>query len=170
MSQTTNVLVTLFILIIIFLLIRSYLENRNQNIEPYTNGFTNRKSHRKQLSPRKVSEDKLLLQDVYPLTDSQAITANSITDVWWQRPVFQVGSYAQITNNLRYRKNPDDGECTTIDFCDSLYKDIKNKNNHLYPLKPVPTHLTNKEKRVNYYSTPYNLFLGQQAVELPVFQ
>jgi hypothetical protein len=166
MSKWLTAFINLLILIIVLIIGHYYLDN--WNIESFANH--NDKSNRKQFSPKKVAEDKLLLQDVYPLTNEQAITANSITDVWWQRPIFQVGSYAQITNNLRYRKNPDDGECTTIDFCDSLYKDIKNKNNHVYPLPPVKTHLTNKEKRINYYNTPYNLFLGQQAVELPVFQ
>jgi len=156
----TNIFVYVIILLIVCTIANFYLENH------YKESFENQASKEKQ-----ASKGDVLLDDVYPLTDAQAITANSITDVWWQRPIFPVGSYAQITNNIRYRKNPDDGECTTIDFCDSLYKNIKNKDNHVYPLKPVPTSQQRvTSTRVNYFTTPYNLFLGPQAVELPVFQ
>jgi len=165
MPQTITVLVSLFILIIVALFAGSYLENKNLET------FENRKSYKKMFHYKKRFEDEdILLQGVYPIIHEPGITANSITDVWWKRPIFPVGSYAQITNNLRYRKNPDDGECTTIDFCDSLYKDIRNKSNYVFPLPPVPTELKSGTKRVNYFNTPYNLFLGNQAVELPVFQ
>jgi hypothetical protein len=83
-------------------------------------------------------------------------------------PVFRVGSYEQITNNLRYWSNPDDGECIRADMCDALYKDKEVLSNVSQPLAPVPE--TMYGVRVNYYNTDQNLFLGPQAgPELPVF-
>jgi ABC-type multidrug transport system permease subunit len=47
---------------------------------------------------------------------------NSVSDNWWHYPSYQVGSYAQITNNVRYPTSPDDGTCSPPEFCGSFYK------------------------------------------------
>jgi hypothetical protein len=110
-----------------------------------------------------------LLYDEYPSTGRKTVSNNSYADIWWYYPVFGVGSYAQITNNLRYRRNPDDGVCTTAEFCGALYKDNQIASNIITPLPPVPD---TPGTRVNYYRTPENLFLGPQpgpALELPAF-
>jgi len=109
-----------------------------------------------------------LLEGSYPYTGSKTVSNKDYNDIWMKYPVFRVGSYEQITNNLRYWSNPDDGECVRADMCDALYKDKEVLSNVIQPLGPVPE--TMSGVRVNYYNTDQNLFLGPQAgPELPVF-
>jgi len=110
-----------------------------------------------------------LLFDEYPSTGRKTVSNNGYPDIWWYRPIFEVGSYAQITNNLKYRRNPDDGECRSAEFCGALYKDNQVASNIITPLPPVPD---TPGTRVNYYRTEENLFLGAQpgpTLELPAF-
>jgi len=118
--------------------------------------------------PSKVDE-AALLYDEYPSTGRKTVSNNGYPDIWWYYPIFGVGSYAQITNNLRYRRNPDDGVCVGAEFCGALYKDNQPASNIINPLPPVPD---TPGIRVNYYRTQDNLFLGPQpgpALELPAF-
>lgn len=82
-------------------------------------------------------ESKVLIQDSFPTTGINKVSDKQASGIWWQYPIFKVGSYDQITNNLRYLRNPDIGRCTPTDFCDAMYKDIKNKSNYITPLPPV---------------------------------
>ena len=109
------------------------------------------------------------LLDSFPSTGEKNVNDNTYSKIWWKYPIFPVGSFDQITNNLRYRRNPDDGECRTADFCDVLYKDVENKSNYIHPLPPVPD---TQGQRVNYYRTDDNLFMANQPgslLELPAF-
>jgi hypothetical protein len=108
-----------------------------------------------------------LLDDEFPPTDRKGVTANSYNDIWWRYPVFGVGSYAQITNNLRYRRNPDDGECRTAEFCGAMYRDNEVHSNYVTPLPPVNE--TCEGVRVNYYKSDTNFLIGQQPRFLPAF-
>ena len=107
------------------------------------------------------SEDKPLLTDNYPYTGSKDVSRNSSEDNWWYYPIFKVGSYTQITNNLKYRRNPDDGECSRAEFCGALYHDNQPESNISKPLPPAPL-IDNENVRVGYYTTNNNLFLGSQ--------
>ncbi len=99
--------------------------------------------------------DKLpLLTSSYPYTGNKNVSNENSSTNWWYYPIFTEGSYNQITNNLRYRRNPDDGECSRAEFCGALYKDIKNKSNYIYPL---PEAETGSGARVNYYRATPNL-------------
>ena len=105
------------------------------------------------------SGNDLLLKDSYDFTGRKTVNKNNYNDIWWNYPVFGVGSYSQITNNLRYRKNPDDGVCITADFCGALYKDKHLASNVAKPLPPAPE-ITSGSKRVNYFLTEPNLIPG----------
>ena len=61
---------------------------------------------------------------------------------------FEVGSYAQETNNIRHPKNPDEGTCTPADFCGALYKNRPATSNVVEPMPPV---CKGPGARVNYY-------------------
>lgn len=99
--------------------------------------------------------DAVLLKGDYPLTGRMGVSNNSASTIWWHYPIFQVGSFAQITNNLRYPNNPDDGQCMPAEFCGSLYKEKPNMpSNYIEPLEPVPD---SSGARVNYYTTESNL-------------
>jgi len=82
------------------------------------------------------SETKVLLND-YEQIGKNELSNDNASDIWWKYPTFSLPSFKQITNNLKYFKNPDIGTCVRSDFCDALYKDKKNKPNEIYPLPPV---------------------------------
>jgi len=114
-------------------------------------------------------DDSGLLMDEYPSTGRKVVTNNEYSNIWWYYPIFKVGSYAQITNNIRYSRNPDEGTCAPAEFCGALYKDHQLSSNIITPLPPVPDA---PGIRVNYYRTQENLFLGPQPgpkLELPAF-
>jgi len=112
-----------------------------------------------------------LLFDSYQLTGNKYVNANSYSDIWKSYPIFTEGSYEQITNNLRYRVNPDDGQCIPPEFCDAMYKNnnLKINDNDVYPLQPVPYE---EGVRIGYFRTKDNLFMGPQPgkiLQLPAF-
>ena len=95
-----------------------------------------------------------LVQDTYPITGRNGITDNEASDIWWHYPTFKLGSYAQITNNIRYSNNPDIGNCMPASICGSLYKEKQLRGNYIHPLPPVNN---NCGTRVGYFSTSENL-------------
>jgi len=100
------------------------------------------------------SEEDVLLQNTYPITGTNEISNNSANDIWWWYPIFKLGSYAQITNNIRYPYRPDDGTCMPASICGALYNEKKIGSNTIKPLPPInPTCGT----RIGYFSTKQNL-------------
>jgi hypothetical protein len=102
-----------------------------------------------------ISVDQAILND-FPLIGKNDVSNDSASEMWWKFPIFGVSSYKQLTNNLRYFKNPDIGICTRPEFCGALYHDIKNKSNVVVPL---PEAEEGEGARVGYYRTePNKLF------------
>jgi hypothetical protein len=99
-----------------------------------------------------VSVDKAILND-YPLIGKNETSNDSYNDIWKDYPVFSLGSYKQITNNLRYHKNPDNGTCIRADFCGALYRNKKTKSNIIKPLPPAEE---GDGARVGYFRTEPN--------------
>ena len=109
------------------------------------------------------------LLDSFPSTGEKNVNNDTYYEIWKDYPSFNVSSYEQITNNLRYRKNPDDGKCIDANFCNVLYDDVEPIPNIITPLPPV---INESGLRVNYYRTPINLLLGDQPgplIDLPAF-
>ena len=105
--------------------------------------------------PRSV--DKPILDD-FPLIGSKGVSANNESDIWKDYQVFGVGSFEQITNNIRYNRNPDDGKCSRAEFCGALYHDAKHLPN---VIKPLPPAQEGPGARVGYYrSEPNDLFFS----------
>jgi len=102
--------------------------------------------------PEALTEGGIL--NDYPHTGRKGVSNVTSQDVWWRYPIFDVGSYDQITNNLRFVDSPDDGRCTRVEFCETLYSDKQVKSNVVYPLPPVPNE---PGKRIGYYNSPINL-------------
>lgn len=100
------------------------------------------------------TENEVLLQDTYPITKKNGVSDKQSSDLWWYQYFPQLGSYEQITNNLKYRNNPDDGLCSGSEFCGTLYKDYQKQSNISQLLPPVEQTCG---ARVNYYNTPENL-------------
>jgi hypothetical protein len=101
-----------------------------------------------------ASEEDVLVQDTYPITGINGISNNGSNDIWWHYPIFELGSYKQITNNVRYPHNPDEGTCMPASMCGALYRNKKVGSNVITPLPPVnPTCGT----RIGYFSTKQHL-------------
>jgi hypothetical protein len=95
-----------------------------------------------------------LVQDIYPITGRNGITGNQASNIWWHYPTFKLGSYAQITNNLKYSDNPDIGNCMPASMCGSMYKEKHLRGNYIHPLPPVND---NCGTRIGYFSTSDSL-------------
>jgi hypothetical protein len=98
--------------------------------------------------------DDLPILDDYPYTGSKDVSNANSSQIWKDYPIFPAGDYRQITNNLRYWKNPDNGLCSRADFCNALYKDIKTKSNYVYPLPPAEE---GDGARVGYFRSKPNI-------------
>ena len=100
------------------------------------------------------SQSDVLVQDTYPITGINGVSNDGSNEIWWHYPIFEVGSYDQITNNIRYPNNPDTGKCMPANLCGALYKEKQLKSNYIKPLPPVdPTAGT----RVGYFTTDVNM-------------
>ena len=167
-SNTNGVIFLSGILVIIvassFIINTSMFQEGYSNhlANPSTNGFGSRQN-------KEPIEVGTLLADSYPSTGRSTVSDNNYNTRWQDYPVFGVGSFAQITNNLRYWKNPDESQCRTPEFCNALYNDKQVESNISKPLPPAPA-VDNNNIRVNFYTTNKNLFLGPQiGPELPAF-
>jgi hypothetical protein len=69
--------------------------------------------------------------------------------IWWHYPIFSLGSFEQITNNLKHIYNPDQGTCMRADFCNAFYKNKKNIKTNI--TKPLPEVENGPGKRVGYF-------------------
>lgn len=135
-----------FVSSIIFLLLILVLGLYLASFLPFIEGLQNQGAF-------PLSLEKVLLNS-YPQIGKNKTSNDSVAKIWWRYPIFSEPSFAQITNNLRYRNNPDDSNCSPIDFCGALYRDKKNKSNEVFPLPPAQE---GQGARVNYYRTEPNL-------------
>ena len=103
-----------------------------------------------------ASVNNVLLEDVYPINSKSGVSKNSGHDIWWHYPIFEVGSYDQITNNIRFSNNPDTGRCMPADVCGTLYKEYQTQSNYVFPLPPVKPEC-GSNSRINYYYTNTNM-------------
>jgi len=108
-------------------------------------------TNRKSVYP--FSQTDVLLQDSFPITGKNGVSLDQGSKIWWHYPIFQVGSYDQITNNIRFSNNPDVGDCMPAELCGTLYKNYQMQSNYVFPLPPVKPECGS---RVNYYYTPTN--------------
>jgi hypothetical protein len=97
------------------------------------------------------SVTNVLVQDTYPSIGKNQVSDETSNKMWWRYPTFQVGSYSQITNNIRYPYNPDDARCTAGDMCYATYKNKGLHTNYIKPLPPVNS--TCGGTRVGYFTT-----------------
>jgi hypothetical protein len=105
-----------------------------------------------------ISDDRVILND-YPQIGKNITSNDNYSDIWFDYPVFSLGSYKQITNNLRYYRNPDNGQCIRADFCGAMYHDNKDtKSNVVLPLPPAQE---GEGARVGYFrSEPNELYFS----------
>lgn len=102
------------------------------------------------------AQTEVLVQDTYPPIGKNQISNNSAYNIWWHYPTFKLGSYDQITNNIRYSNNPDIGGCMPASMCGALYHEKFIKSNYVNPLPPVNP---NSGTRIGYFAT------GKQLID-----
>jgi hypothetical protein len=100
------------------------------------------------------TQTKVLVQNTYPPIGKNQISDNTANDIWWHYPIFKLGSYAQITNNIRYPDSPDEGTCMPASMCGALYYNKKTGDNYIKPLPPVDTDCGT---RVGYFTSDEQL-------------
>lgn len=103
------------------------------------------------------SVDQAILDD-YPQIGKKETSNNNYSQIWWHYPVLPLASYKQITNNLKYHYNPDEGTCVRADFCGALYY---NKKDYRFEKKsniivPLPVAEEGAGARVGYFRTEPN--------------
>ena len=96
--------------------------------------------------------------DSYPLVKNPGVSTNSASTIWQEYPIFQVGSYDQITNNIRYPATPDEGTCTPAEFCGSIYKGAGSGNTQATVIHQLPPVSNGYGARVNYYRSEHSQF------------
>ena len=137
-------------LLLFFILIASLAIPIFFNVtEPFSLGNVLGGNMLKEGGSRENQSHDLLLQDTFPTTGSASVSDKQSADVWWKYPIFKVGSYAQITNNIKYPRNPDTGRCMRIEMCDALYENRENKTNVVVPYPPIESSLN---PRVGYFN------------------
>jgi len=104
----------------------------------------------------------VLLADTYPTTTRNESGNSDYKDVYTQYPQFSVRNTQNITNNIRYPQNPEIGKAIPAEFNNTFYKTKSQGNNYADMLPPAPLVSANSV-RVNYFTTPVNLFLSPQA-------
>jgi hypothetical protein len=104
-----------------------------------------------------TAQTEVLVQDTYQAIGKNTISNNTSNDIWWHYPIFKLGSYDQITNNIRYPDNPDEGTCMPASMCGALYHDKKISSNYIEPLPPI---YPNEKIRVGYFDTNSQLVNG----------
>ena len=100
------------------------------------------------------AQTEVLVQDTYPPIGKNQISNDTANDIWWYYPTSEVGSYDQITNNIRYPNNPDVGRCSPASMCGALYHQKHLGSNYIKPLPPVDP---NSGTRVGYFDTNVQL-------------
>jgi hypothetical protein len=101
-----------------------------------------------------AAQNDILVQDTYPAIGKNELSNNTANDIWREYPIFELGSYKQITNNIRYPDNPDDGTCTPASMCGALYKNKHLKSNYV---EQLPQLNPDCGTRVGYFDTDINL-------------
>jgi hypothetical protein len=153
----------LLLLILILAVAFPILFRMNMTYENYTNLGSSpvNNEQKKDFNNGKYdfSKTDVLLQDSYPITGRKGVSEDQGSKIWWHYPIFEVGSYDQITNNIKFSNNPDTGRCMPADVCGTLYKEYQTQSNYVFPLPPVKPECGS---RVNYYYTPTS-FLPYRA-------
>jgi hypothetical protein len=131
---------------------------QNQNEIGYTNTISNINGSNQvdnSVAYPFPNVDGALVSDSFPITHKNGVSDYQEQKMWWHFPVFKVGSYEQITNNLKYPNNPDVGQCMPADFCGTLYKEYQPYLNEAKVLPPVTPSCNGT--RVNYFNTAPNM-------------
>jgi hypothetical protein len=110
-------------------------------------------------------QKSVLVQDSFPRKENKIglLSKDQGSHIWWHYPIFEVGSFDQFTNNLKFSNNPDTGRCMPADVCGTLYKEYQTQSNYVYPLPPAK--IPQCGTRINYFNTKVNLLPYRQDMQ-----
>jgi|TARA_B110000967_G_scaffold206126_1_gene252105 hypothetical protein len=94
-----------------------------------------------------ISVDVPILHE-YPFKKHMGVSNNTYAVNSTYYPIFG-SSYGQFTNNVRYWKTPNNGQCSPAEFCGGLYDDKKIDE----PKTPKQIPFSSHDVRVNYYGS-----------------
>lgn len=140
MVSVEKIVTAFFLLIILTFIYNAIVGNANSIPMPYAQeGFV-------PLLPADVNSSGHLLQYYPNLDPTGKLGDKDASQLWQEYPIFKVGSYDQMTNNIRYPKNPDVGQCRPESMCNVLYGDRVEQ--------AMPAFPPSEEKvRVGFYNT-----------------
>jgi len=115
------------------------------------NGFSETYQNLKHWSPGPSYGNNYLLEGNYPISNNP-VSTKTYSHEWRNYPAFALPSYAQITNNLRYYRNPNIATSSPEDFLDTFYDNKTNQSNYIKPGKIKPI-VTEGKPRVGYWNT-----------------
>ena len=98
-----------------------------------------------------------LLNEYYPKKDTYGVLDINSNDVWWQYQQFQLGSYEQETNNIRYSITPDLGGCMPVDFCNTMYGNMPNNPSNKIKTLPPVENISSNTSRNGFFLSSGNL-------------
>jgi hypothetical protein len=122
------------------------------NFSPTFEGYSNYKTSQA-IGGYPNAQTQVLVQDTYPPIGKNELSNNTANDIWREYPIFTLGSYEQITNNIRYPDDPDEGTCMPASMCGALYEKKKIGSNVVNPLPPA----SNSGTRIGYFTTDEQL-------------
>ncbi len=97
-----------------------------------------------------AQSNDLLVQDQFPPIGRNQVSNDGASNNWVHNPIFKLGSFEQITNNLKYWKNPDNGLCTPTNMCGALYHDSAHHPSNIVSVLP-PVSSAKSGVRVGYF-------------------
>lgn len=146
MKQFRIFIIIIAFLLFLFLLNKNMLSNTQEGY--YNYNLNNTGLH--------VNSSNFLLSDMFQLTNKKVIGNTNYKNIWFLFPHTNTQSFNQVTNNLKYVRNPDISNAIPAEFNGLFYKDnLKHKSNIVCPLQPVITEPS--QVRVGYFNTNIDL-------------
>lgn len=154
MNKIVHINKFLFLFLLILISLSLPLIYNFNNFEGYANYYLDQVS-----GNFPDAQTQVLVQNTYPPIEKNQISDNTSNDIWWHYPIFKLGSYSQITNNIKYPNNPDEGTCMPASMCGALYHSKETGDNSVKILPPINP---DQGTRIGYFTTK-----GQLVDSLP---
>lgn len=145
-NSILNISINTILFVILVLLLLSYFGFIGVF---YKESFIANINNNRQLMPGEypLTATQPLLYGDYKVKQNTNVTKNNSSDIWKSYPVFP-SSYKQQTNNVRFWEIPDNGLCSTAEFCGTPYEKTKIKKNAVSKAIPIESNVT----RVNWWA------------------
>ena len=139
--NTMDTMLLVCLMLFVFFLAFRFLQEQDHTTESFLSSPSSSSP-----SPYVLLQDQSMFA---PISHATIQANQGSNQVWWQFPQFSLGSYQQLTNNIRYPYRTDEGTCQPVSMCNTLYQPADvHTSNHVDPLPPVPK---SANPRVGYF-------------------